>query len=77
MRLLILWGLGSLLFAGIWAYLGWRSDAELDALDEAWLAEQDRYERTRGMDGPNWRFPIDKVGNETSWRQTEQLRRRA
>lgn len=77
MRILMWWGLGSLLFAGIWAYLGWRSYAELKALDEEWLAEQRRVEQTRGMDGVSWNWPIDKAANETAWRQTDRLRRRA
>lgn len=76
-KLIVVWCGISVALGAVWAWWGWRSQDELDALDAEWLAEQVRQERTQGIEGVCWRWPVRKIENEQSWRQTDRLRRRA
>ena len=42
LKLLLIYGGLSLVFAVAWAWFGWRDQGDLDALDAEWLAETGR-----------------------------------
>lgn len=47
-----------------------------DRVSDRWLKEADRTESTRGIDSVVWRWPVQKLINESACFQTTRLKRK-
>jgi hypothetical protein len=75
MKALVLLVLG--LSVGIWAVRRVRGADPRRPVSEHWRRQQTRSEWSQGIDGPCWRFPVNKIKDEHGQFNAARLRKRA
>ena len=69
--------LGAVAFLGGLPWVLKALHAEPETVSPDWLVDAERRAWGEGIDGPNWKWPVNKISDEQGWRQTDRLRRRA